>query len=92
MKRIFLVVAMIVLVLSLVGCGSDTKKSETITSSNETVGSYSLFQTDDVDEYLNFLENFDEDQYEIVNIDTFVRKTAFNYNDDYYMITYKKIK
>lgn len=92
MKRIFLAVAMIVLVLSLVGCGLDTKKSETITSSKETVGSYSLFQTDGVDEYLNFLENFDEDQYEIVNIDTFVRETALSYNNDYYMITYKKIK
>ncbi len=92
MKRIFLVVAMIVLILSLVGCDSDTRKSETITSSKEAVGSYSLFQTDDVDEYLRFLEEFNVDKYEIVNIDTLIRETGLSYNDDYYMITYKKIK
>lgn len=89
MKRIFLAVIMMVLVLLLVGCG---KKSATITSSKEGEGSYSLFQTDDMDEYFEFLENFDEEHYEIVNIDTFVRETKKNYNDDYYMITYKKIK
>lgn len=90
MKRIFLAVIMMALALLLAGCGE--KKSSTTTSSKEALGSYSLFQTDEVDEYLKFLENFDKEQYEIVNIDTFVRETSWNYSDDYYMITYKKIK
>ena len=91
MKRIFLAVTMIIFVLTLAGC-SDSKKTETIVGSSSSVGNYMLFQTDDVDEYLTFLENFDEDQYDIVNIDTFVRETATTYNNDYFMVTYHKVK
>ena len=92
MKRIFGEVAMIVFVLLLLGCGSDSRSTEIGTGSSQTVGSYSLFQTDDADEYLNFLENLDKDQYEIVSISTLFRKTWISSTDDYYLITYKKIK
>lgn len=95
MKRIFLAVVMIILVFSLVGCGSSQNEQKNVTStvtSSVAEGSYMLFQTDEVEEYLSFLEEFDESQYEIVNVDTLIRETAFSYNDDYYMITYKKIE
>ena len=90
MKRYFaLLVISIMFVLPLTGCG---KQTQTITSSHQSVGSYSLFQTDNVNEYLEFLETFDEEHYTIINIDTFLREVPFSYDDDFYMITYKKIK
>ena len=97
MKRIFLLGAITVFVISfgVCGCGNkkENKKTEKMSFPKEIVsGSYLLFQTDDVDEYLNFLNRFDEDKYEIVNIDTFVYETSSNYDNEYYMITYKKIE
>ena len=93
MKRIFLLGAITVFVISFGVCGCENKKTEKMSFPKEIVsGSYLLFQTDDVDEYLNFLNRFDEDKYEIVNIDTFVYETSSNYDNEYYMITYKKIE
>ena len=91
MKRILLVVTVIILVFSLTGCDSEPKK-ETIVSSSVSEGSYLLFQTTDVNDYLSFLENFDESKYEIVNIDTFLYERATTYSDDYFMVTYRKIQ
>ena len=93
MKRIFLLGAITVFVISFGVCGCGNKKTEKMSFPKEIEsGSYLLFQTDDVDEYLNFLNRFDEDKYEIVNIDTFVYETSSNYDNEYYMITYKKIE
>lgn len=95
MKRFFLVAIMVVLVFSLVGCSSSENEQKNDTStvtSSVAEGSYMLFQTDEIEEYLSFLEDFDESKYEIVNIDTLIRETTFSYSDDYYMVTYKKIE
>ena len=54
-RVIVLICAMITMAMLLSGCGE--KRTET------TVGSYSLFCTEDVQEYLSFLENFDETKY-----------------------------
>lgn len=93
MKRIFLLGVITVFVISFGVWGLENKKTEKMSFPKEIVsGSYLLFQTDDVDEYLNFLNRFDEDKYEIVNIDTFVYEELSNYDNEYYMITYKKIE
>ena len=93
MKRIFLLGAITVFVISFGVCVCGNKKTEKMSFPKEIVsGSYLLFQTDDVDEYLNFLNRFDEDKYEIVNIDTFVYEELSNYDNEYYTITYKKIE
>ncbi len=51
---------------------------------------YYLFRTKDVKEYLKFLEKFDEVKYEIINISTSMNSVAYG-NQEFYMITYKKI-
>ena len=88
-KRFITLLVVIVMVATLLvvftSCGDDT---QTTTSTKTEVGSYSLFQTRDVEEYLSFLENFDETKYEIVDIST---GRGALVTDEYYMVTYKKI-
>lgn len=88
MKKRIIALISLVTVMALAGCSSS---SETIQSTTvvETVGSYSLFRTRDAQEYLSFLENFDEAKYEIVDISTSLT-TGESY--EFYIITYKTIK
>ena len=51
---------------------------------------YQLFKTKDVQEYLNFLESFDETKYEIVDISTSM-KIGTSVSGEFYMVTYKRI-
>lgn len=92
-KRIIaLFCSMLVVTVLLSGCssigGSETIHSETTQTS---VGSYSLFRTQDVQEYLSFLENFDETKYEIVDISTSLFGTRTYGSDEFYIVTYKTI-
>ena len=88
-KRIIaLFCSMLVVTVLLSGCSS-IEESETIHS--ETTGSYSLFRTQDVQEYLSFLENFDETKYEIVDISTSLYGTRAYGSDEFYIVTYKTI-
>ena len=92
-KRFITLLLAIVMVTTLLGvftgCGYTT---ETITSekTQTVVGSYSLFKTTDVQEYLTFLENFDESKYEIIDISTSMDVGVYG-SDEFYMVTYKKI-
>lgn len=88
-RFITLLIAIVMVATLLTGCGETT---ETITSKKDVslVGSYSLFQTEDVQEYLSFLETFDESKYEIVDISTSIA-TGYNGSGEYYMVTYKTI-
>ena len=52
---------------------------------------YYLFKTKDVTEYLKFLEKFDEAKYQIVNISTSMNVSALSSNQEFYMVTYKRI-
>lgn len=91
-KRFIVAVVAIVMTLGLfTGCGPRT---ETIYNENATqnVGSYAIFQTQDAQEYLKFLENFDETKYEIVNISTSLYGTRMHGSDEFYMVTYKVIE
>lgn len=89
-KRIItLLIAIVMVATLLTGCGETT---QTITSEKSVlvVGSYSLFQTEDVQEYLSFLETFDESKYEIVDISTSMA-VGYNGSGEFYMVTYKTI-
>ena len=92
-KRIIaLFCSMLVVAVLLSGC-SPTDKSETIHSerTQTSVGSYSLFRTEDAQEYLSFLENFDETKYEIVDISTSLHGSRAYGSDEFYVVTYKTI-
>jgi len=92
MKKRFisLFATMLVIVISLTACAPETT---TIISekTQEIAGNYFLYKTVDAQEYLSFLEDFDETNYEIVDISTSM--TVFGYgSDEFYMVTYKVIE
>lgn len=93
-KRIIALFFSMLLVIALSsGCSSESSEKSEIIQSNkvqESVGSYYLFRTQDVQEYLNFLENFDETKYEIVDISTSLKVGSYG-SSEFYMITYKVI-
>ncbi len=82
-KRFALLFGIVVLALFLTACSSEPRiKSSSVTE--EVPGRYRLFQTTSSDEYLNFLENFDEATYDIVDIT--VGHDSYSYR---YSITYR---
>ena len=90
-KRVLTFLLAIVMVATLfTGCSGGI--SETITSEKTAtvVGNYAVFQTIDVQEYLDFLENFDETKYEIVDISTSMWTGGYG-SGAFYMVTYKTI-
>lgn len=93
-KRIALFCPMLVVIVLLSGCSTEsTEISDTIHSetTHTSVGSYSLFRTQDAQEYLSFLENFDETKYEIVDISTSLYGARTYGSDEFYIVTYKTI-
>lgn len=88
-KRIIaLFCSMFVVTMLLSGCSTtETIHSETTQTS---VGSYSLFRTTEIQEYLSFLEEFDETKFEIVDISTSMRVYTHG-SDEFYIVTYKTI-
>lgn len=86
----FLLIILLQLILYVGLSGCSVEKEETINSetSQITEGRYSLFRTQDAQEYLSFLENFDETNYEIVDISTSLAERIYG-SDEFYIITYK---
>ena len=97
MKKIIALILIITSLFMLVGCGKETMNTagvEVKANINEhaqvpienvfitRVGKYYAFQTSETDEYLMFLSQFDEEQYEIVDI------SCRRYD---YVVTYKEI-
>lgn len=73
--------------------GQKKEKPSTVVQATKTqkvAGRYFLFKTKSEQEYLNFLESFDETKYKIVDISISVQESAFA-TREYYMVTYKKI-
>lgn len=66
---------------SIIGEVQKTPETEVI------YGNYFLFETRNKQEYLNFLEEFDEEKYEIVNISTSMYRSELS--SEFYMVTYK---
>ena len=91
MKKRFIALLFFLLIFSflLSGC---SKTTEIINSekTQTSVNNYSLFRTTDVQDYLSFLENFDETNFEIVDISTSMSVTAYGSNE-FYIVTYKTI-
>jgi len=85
-----LAVILITIIISLAISSKEKTSSVTIQSENaqEVVGNFYLFRTQDCQEYLTFLENFDETKYEIVNISTSYNLYGSN---EFYMVTYKTL-
>lgn len=91
MKRIiYVLIAIIMVVTCLSGCGSDGKetveKENIISSNTENVF---LYTTRDKNDYLNYLNNLDTSVYEILGITTSI--TEVYRAQEFYMITYRKI-
>lgn len=70
--------------------GSDNVASKTSAPSTQNYGKYYLFETTKPEEYLEFLEEFDQEKYKIVDIST-SSHVYFRGSDEFYMVTYKKI-
>ena len=92
-KRIIALFFSILLVVTLFAGCSSTPNAEIVENDivQETTGSYYLFKTQKAQEYLTFLENFDETKYEIVDISTSLYGTRTYGSDEFYIITYKII-
>ena len=91
--RIVALFSMLVLIVVLCsGCSGE--KSEIIQSESvvetrvETAGNYYLFKTQYIQEYFKFLENFDENIYEIVDISTSMYTGGYG-SGEFYIVTYK---
>ena len=97
-KRIIAILLGILLMTTLVGCGGNS--TEIITLQNgeaqsqgievESVSNISVYKTKKSKEYLAFLESFDESNNEILGITTCMY-TGLYTNDEFYMVTYKKL-
>ena len=92
-KRFIRVIGILLMVITLLGlstsCSDISETTETITGTKTDVGSNSIFQTTDVNEYLGFLEDLDENKYEIIDIS--ITLYARNTGRYIYIITYEKI-
>ena len=89
-KRIIaLFCSMLVVAVLLSGCSTENETIHSETTQT-LVGTYSVFRTEDAQEYLSFLENFDETKYEIVDISTSMCVWSHG-SDEFYIVTYKTI-
>lgn len=70
-------VCVIILIIACNPVNNGTIRSQTLQG---TEGSYYVFYTNSTKKYVNFLENFDEEKYEIVDI---------NKDDGLWNVTYK---
>lgn len=77
-KRICTILFTLFLTCSLTACNG-TYSSSTSTPT-ETASNYFCYYTDNTNDYLNFLENFDDEKYEIFNI---------SHGNTYWYVTYK---
>ena len=89
----FWVVWMVVLIAAIliaVSVNQAKRETTTIRSENmqEVAGNYFLYKTVEAQEYLSFLEQFDETKYEIVNISTSMSTGGYG-SGEFYMVTYK---
>ena len=93
---IFAIFLLIIIPLILFAVAENKDKTNLSQTTTETgngeifskKGSYSLFRTRNMEEYLNFLDNFDDDRFEIVDISTSYHITSDG-SDEFYMVTYR---
>lgn len=98
-KRTITIALVCFFMLILTSCGN-SNKSEIITLSNaetqaqvtgvETFSNVLVYKTKKVEEYLTFLENFDERNNEILGVIASMYTGVYT-SYDFYMVTYKKL-
>ena len=98
-KRTITIALVCFFMLILTSCGK-SNKSEIITLSNaetqaqvtgvETFSNVLVYKTKKVEEYLTFLENFDERNNDILGVIASMY-TGVHTSGDFYMVTYKKL-
>lgn len=90
MKKSIARVCFLLLIATVIFTGCEAETTQVISSeiAQKVEGSYFLFKTRKVQEYLNFLEDFDETKYEIVDISTSMTVSGYG-SDEFYMVTYK---
>lgn len=98
-KRTITIALVCFFMLILTSCGN-SNKGEIITLSNaetqaqvtgvETFSNVLVYKTKKVEEYLTFLENFDERNNEILGVIASMYTGVYT-SDDFYMVTYKKL-
>lgn len=83
-------IAIVICILLIFGL-QPLLESEPETISNSQTqnhpGTYFLYRTEDSQEYLTFLENFDEERFEIIDISTSMQ--AYK-SGEFYIITYRE--
>ena len=91
MKKRFIALFFSLLMFSILlsGCSETTQTMKRETT-EISVGNYSMFRTIYAEEYLSFLENFDETKFEIVDISTSMNVTGYGSNE-FYIVTYRTI-
>lgn len=75
-----IIAALMVLALAFSSTACSRTYTSSVNTSVEAKGSYSCYQTDSTVEYLNFLETFDYEKYEIFDV-------SHGYSDWY--VTYR---
>lgn len=86
MKKRFIAIVVIVMLIATLStaCSPEgTVHSTTKQGEQEVVGHYHIFETPSITKYLQFLESFDETEYEIVDISK---------SDNYWYVTYRNIE
>lgn len=94
-KKILVLLIALLSVVNINGCGSSTKVTQSTVNLSEysKSGNYFLYETKERDEYLNFLETFDDEKYELVDIS--IGYYGIGKSGDYinhYAVTYKLIE
>lgn len=91
MKKWYVAIGLLVLaILFLAGTIGYTMAETTERNDSDVImsekGTYAIFRTQDPEEFLDFMEDFDENQYELVDITTSMttRRTS-----EFYVVTYK---
>jgi len=99
-KRSIAILLGYLLAFALVGC-DDSSRNEIITLPDaesqtevapiESASNVTVYKTKDVEEYLAFLESFDESNSEILGVTTSMYTGSYS-NDEFYMVTFRELK
>ena len=92
MKRIIaLFVIIVIIAMLLTGCGAtEIADTSNISKSITNMGDHFVFQTSDINEYLDFMEGFDKTKYELIGISTSEDLKELDSSvEEFYVVTYK---
>ena len=92
-KRLSVMLIAALICVFVASCDAVQESSNNSTAVLHEYGNYYLYETHSNMEYLEFLDNFDDTAYEIVDISvTFVGMTGNNEYGNHYVVTYRNIE